>query len=149
MPRPWGVVVYFSMKFYKEARKKSSQVCKDIMDTASRDVAFIGSGDLAEICYLGIKEWGLILVAVFDDTDKKQFMGIDIKPYSELNSPPITNHFIICKYDKSQPMSKTYIPKKLSDILSEYQRDSNNTSILNKKLSSKQIELFSRFHWIF
>jgi len=125
----------FSMKFYKEARKKSSQVCKDILETGNTEVIFIGSGDLAEICYLGVKEFGLNLIAVYDETAKKKFMGIKIKSYSELsttNDQPPTTNYIICTYDKSKPMTENYLPEAISEQL----------TVNNEQRTTK-------FHWIF
>ena len=114
----------FSMYFYKEARKRSSQLCKDILDAGVKEISFIGSGDLAEICYLGVKEWGLELINVYDNTEKKKFMGIQIKPFSDLDeflrkhsSNPILRHFIVCSYNKSTPMLKNYLPKTIDKEL--------------------------------
>ena len=144
----------FSMKFYKEARKKSSQVCKNIIETENRNVAFIGSGDLAEICYLGVKEWGLDLTEVYDETDKKQFMGIKIKPYSELNISPnpgivstinhqlSTKHFIICKYDKSYPMTKNYLPEKIKKYINDSKQSTDNHQLLSHVDSQINIRLW-------
>jgi predicted transcriptional regulator len=139
----------FSMKSYKEARKKSSQVCKNIAETKNRDVVFIGSGDLAEICYLGVKEWGLNLIEVYDDTNKKRFMDIEIKPFSALintcnpsntdlvcstiiNQGLTAKHLIICAYNKSRPMSKSYLPQAINEQLTT---SSNQTAV--------------KLHWIF
>jgi len=136
----------FSMKFYKEARKKSSQVCRDIAEAGNKNVVFIGAGDLAEICYLGVKEWGLDLVAVYDDTDKKQFMGVKIQPFSQLlpsinpdlNSPSTSNHqlttkhLIICTYDKSKPMTEKYLP-----------------DVINQQLTTNNNQHLFRVHWVF
>jgi hypothetical protein len=155
----------FSMKFYKEARKKSSQVCKDIAETGNRNVVFIGSGELAEICYLGVKEWGLDLIGVYDEIDKKQFMGLKVQPLSELstfNSQLSTLNYLICLYDKSSPMTKNYLPEKLIDILNKQRTNVNISSTTCKHLSADlstiasakvealaQIELLTKFHWIF
>ena len=138
----------FSMKFYKEARKKSSQVCRDIAEAGNKNVVFIGAGDLAEICYLGVKEWGLDLVAVYDDTDKKQFMGVKIQPFPQLKfdlNHQITrssnhqisiasgNHqIIICTYDKSKPMTEKYLP-----------------DVINQQLTNNNNQHLFRVHWIF
>ncbi len=101
----------FSMQFYKEARKTSSQVCKDIAASGKKTVAFLGAGDLAEIVYLGVKEWGLELTEVFAENHKK-FLDISTKPLSSLDESE-ADVIIVCLYDKSQPMSKRYLPSNI------------------------------------
>ena len=106
----------------------------------NKKVIFIGSGDLAEICYLGVKEWGLELVAVYDnETDKKQFMGIKLKPFSEFKllqddlSSKLSNHqIIICTYDKSKPMTENYLP-----------------DVINQQLTTNNSQHLFKLHWIF
>ena len=61
----------FSMQFYHEARRESSRVCRNIADSGKKTVSFLGIGELAEITYLGVKEWGLELKEVYGDEKKK------------------------------------------------------------------------------
>ncbi len=134
----------FSMHFYKEARKKSSQVCKDILDGGIKKISFIGSGDLAEICYLGVKEWGLELVNVYDSTDKKKFMGVQIRSFNELVKELDTHNslnLIICLYDKGNPMTENYLPQEI-----------NNSSAVNcsfQTTNNQQPLTNINFYWIF
>ena len=52
----------FSMHFYREARRQSAQVCRDLAEKEKvKKIAFLGAEDLAEIVYLGVQEWGLEL----------------------------------------------------------------------------------------
>lgn len=100
----------FSMHFYREARRRSSQVCRDLAEAGVRRVAFLGSGDLAEIVYLGVQEWGLVLAAVYDDSGKKAFMGVAVKPLSDLAAD--TNAAIIgCLYDEKKPLRGRFLPE--------------------------------------
>jgi len=100
----------FSMRFYQEARKASSQVCRDLAEEGKRSVAFIGSGDLAEIVYLGVKEWGLDLVGVFDGEGGGDFLGHPIEPLHKARESR-TDALIVCLYDKKDPMSSAkYLP---------------------------------------
>ncbi|MCP4176861.1 MAG: hypothetical protein GY756_03770 [bacterium] len=105
----------FSMQFYNEARKKSSQVCKDIADKDIRNVGLIGTGDLAEIVYLGIKEWNLNLTEVFGESHDT-FLGHPTKPFSNLSNS-LSDNLIVCIYDKSHPMTKSYLPEKVKKIM--------------------------------
>ena len=125
----------FSMHFYREARKRSSQLCKDLADQGIKKVAFIGADDLAEIVYLGVKEWNLELTEVYADSDKENFMGIKLKSYSDFNIQHSTfniQHFIVCLYDKTKPTQKhKYIPDEIAQ---------------HSTLNTQQL---TNFHWIF
>lgn len=103
--------VEFSMQFYQEARKASSQVCRDIAESKKKTVAFIGAGELAEIAYLGVKEWNLDLVDIYDESSDA-FLGFKVKRLDLLNSSS-ADALIICLYDRTQPMSRNYLPAEL------------------------------------
>jgi hypothetical protein len=98
----------FSMHFYNEARKRSSKICREVAESGDRTVAFVGSGDLAEIAYLGVKEWGLELTEIFDD-EKTEFLGHKIKTLAHLNDSN-SDAILVCLYDKTRPMSQNYLP---------------------------------------
>lgn len=99
----------FSMHFYREARRRSAQLCRDLSESGRRRVAFLGAGDLAEIVYLGVQEWGLELVAVYDDTGKDRFMKIPVLPREQVPEDR-SDAIIVCLYDASQPMGPGYLP---------------------------------------
>lgn len=103
--------VEFSMQFYHEARKASSQVCRDIAESGKKTVAFVGAGELAEIAYLGVKEWNLGLVDIYDESSDI-FLGFKVKRFDELGFSE-ADALIICLYDKAMPMSKSYLPPEL------------------------------------
>lgn len=101
----------FSMQFYQEARKASSQVCRDIAGSGKRKIVFMGAGDLAEIAYLGVKEWNLELLEVYDD-EKESFLGIPVKRLDMISNSS-SDYIIICLYDKSKPMAGKYLPQNI------------------------------------
>jgi len=51
----------FSLQFYREARRRSAQLCRDLSESGVKRVAFLGAGEMAEIVYLGVVEWGFKL----------------------------------------------------------------------------------------
>ena len=71
-------------------------------------MVFLGAGQLAEIAYLGVKEWGLELDGVHDDCGGR-FLGIDVKPLSKIPSTKLTT-VLVCVYDRSHPMASGYLP---------------------------------------
>lgn len=103
----------FSLYFYREARKRSAQVCRQLSEQNITEVGFIGCGDLAEIAYLGVQEWHLHLRNVFDDDHgKKEFLHIPIQPLDEVQSSRLPA-LIVCTYDAKNPMRERYLPPKL------------------------------------
>lgn len=102
----------FSMQFYHEARRQSSRVCREISESGKKKVAFLGYGELAEIAYLGVREWRLDLCEVFGE-EKKEFFGLEVKPF-EAASTSISDALIVCLYDKTLPMRADYLPNGMS-----------------------------------
>ena len=100
--------VQFSMQFYQEARKQSSQVCRNIAEKGYKTVAFLGAGELAEIAYLGVKEWNLELIEVYSNNSNK-FMGHEPLSY-ELIVPTKADVIIVALYNHKQPMTSQYLP---------------------------------------
>ena len=99
----------FSMSFYQEARKLSSQVCRDIAELGIKKVSFLGAGDMAEIVYLGVKEWGLELDTVYDD-EHKRFLHHDVKPLASFNKQS-SEAVLVCLYDAQKPTRSNYLPE--------------------------------------
>jgi len=99
----------FSKFFYHEARKASSMLCRRLHEQGIRKVAFIGSGDLAEIVYLGVREWKLELVEVFDDR-ASEFFGVKARPFSDADGST-AEAMIICIYDEHYPMIGPKLPE--------------------------------------
>jgi predicted transcriptional regulator len=101
--------ISFSRYFYHEARKGSSMLCRCLAERGCKTVAFIGAGDLAEIFYLGIKEWNLELKVVYTEKCGK-FLGVATKPFSQLTDKDV-DALIICTYDEHNPMLKLELPE--------------------------------------
>ena len=104
----------FSMQFYREARKASSAVCRSLKEDDKHSVAFLGAGDLAEIVFLGVKEWGLELIEVYDDSINK-FLGIPVKKLDELKKTT-ADVILVCCYDKTNPMRIHYLPDSIEPM---------------------------------
>ncbi|OPZ28953.1 MAG: hypothetical protein BWZ02_01136 [Lentisphaerae bacterium ADurb.BinA184] len=100
----------FSMRFYREARRQSAQRCRELAESGVRRVALLGAGELAEIVYLGMREWGLELEAVYDGDGDRAFMGVPTRPLAELDRADAGVPLIVCLYDPCQPMGAKYLP---------------------------------------
>ncbi len=108
----------FSMQFYKDARKKSSQLCRDFAESGVKQVALLGAGDLAEVVYLGIKEWNLELADVFDDETEK-FLNHKVKKIKELKFSQ-AQAVIVCAYDPQKPMDENFMPGNIKANIALY-----------------------------
>ena len=107
----------FSTQFYREARRRSSEVCRRLAMAGVRRVAFLGASDLAEIAYLGIKEHGLSLAEVGDDAAAgNAFFGLVVRPTSELFRPeanparPRFERILVTAFDPALPAREHYLP---------------------------------------
>ena len=108
----------FSKYFYHEARKASSMLCRRLHEQGIRRVAIIGSGDLAEIVYLGVKEWNLELIEVFDNRPG-EFFGIQAQPFAAAEKSS-AEALIICVYDENFPMVGPKLPEEVRQSAKTY-----------------------------
>ena len=100
----------FSMQFYREARRRSAQLCRDLAESGVKRVAFLGAGEMAEIVYLGVVEWELELIEVFDAArDGHKFMGATVQPLARLPESKC-ERIIVCLYNKAHPMTPDFLP---------------------------------------
>ncbi len=99
----------FSLQFYREARRRSAALCRALAEQGHREVAILGAGDLAEITYLGIQEWQLHLVRVYDNTDRKQLFHAPVLPVAAMAQDE-SDAIIVCVYDATVPLQERYLP---------------------------------------
>jgi DNA-binding MarR family transcriptional regulator len=105
----------FSKQFYGEARKRSSEVCLRLAREGVKRVAFLGTGELAEISFLGLAEQKLTLVDIFDEeTAGETFLGRVVKPLANLPRSK-AERILITLYDPTQPMKAHYLPQGVKD----------------------------------
>lgn len=104
----------FSLHFYREARKRSALVCRNLHENGIKTVDFLGAGEPAEITMLGMKEWNLQLINVYDDK-AETFLGSPVLSIDELK-----NHnaeaIIICLYDPAHPMTPGFLPEGITRL---------------------------------
>lgn len=125
----------FSMHFYHDARKQSSLICRKLAEAGNKTVAFIGAGDLAEIVYLGVKEWGLELIEVFDG-EKKEFLGHPVVNRTKLSESK-ADAIIICLYERDNPMSINYLPEDIKKTNNMYWVFEKRKEVLTTNLTNK------------
>jgi len=105
--------ISFSFEFYREARRRSAQVCRDLSEAGVRRVAFLGLGELAEIAYLGVQEWGLELAEVFDPQRAgRRFFGCLVRPVDEVAQSE-AERVIVTTFDPRNPMGAGFLPERV------------------------------------
>jgi DNA-binding MarR family transcriptional regulator len=103
--------VEFSMEFYREARRRSARVCRDLSEAGVRRVAFLGLGELAEIAYLGVREWGLELTEVFGDARAGEtFFDCRVRPLEEVADSEAES-IIVTSFHPEHPMTPRFLPE--------------------------------------
>jgi len=72
----------YSLHLYGEVRQHLRVVLQECA-SAGRRVAIYGRGEAAEIAYLSLKEFGLEPVAVFDEENGHDFLGMPVRPVAD------------------------------------------------------------------
>jgi len=103
--------IEFSFEFYREARRRSAQVCRDLSEAGVKQVAFLGLGELAEIAYLGVQEWDLTLVEVFDPQRAgKAFFACTVQPIERV-ADCRAERIVVTSFNPKNPMSPGFLPE--------------------------------------
>ena len=72
----------YSLHLYGEVRQHLRSALAQCA-AADKRVAIYGRGEAAELAYLSLREAGLEPVAIFDETNGQEFLGIPVRPISE------------------------------------------------------------------
>src|SRR6478672_8630024 len=72
----------YSLHLYGEVRQHLRSALAQCA-AADRRVAIFGRGEAAELAYLSLREAGLEPVAIFDETNGHEFLGIPVRPIAE------------------------------------------------------------------
>jgi DNA-binding MarR family transcriptional regulator len=82
--------IQYSLQFYKSARANLQALFHELAESGARRVALYGTGDLAEIVYITLKEAGMELVGVADEARAgKRFLGHTVLPAPGLAGLPV------------------------------------------------------------
>jgi DNA-binding MarR family transcriptional regulator len=72
----------YSLHLYGEVRQHLRVVLQECA-AAGRRVAIYGRGEAAELAYLSLREFGLEPVAIFDEDNGHEFLGMPVRPIVE------------------------------------------------------------------
>jgi len=100
----------FTMQFYREARRRSAEVLAGLKREGVRNIAFLGVSELAEIAFLGVREHGLNLMAIFDEEKAgESFLGLTVTPLAEIHNTN-AEKILVTAFDPALPMGERFLP---------------------------------------
>jgi len=117
----------FSLDFYHQVREVGVRLAGQLVEKSFRRIALIGAGEAAELVYLGLRERGLEVLAVFSDT-RIRFPGVTVRPIREVAQPLAVDVFIYCGegeelfYPQKNLSAELVLPPETYTILGEKMR---------------------------
>ena len=101
----------FTMQFYREARRRSSELLAGLKREGIERVAFLGTGELAEIVYLGVSELGMEITDVFDrEAAGRKFFQLTVRPLENIPESS-AQRIVVTTFDPKLPMGENYVPE--------------------------------------
>ena len=91
------------MQYYKDTRSKIKAIFKELSTNNRKRIFFYGVSELAEIAYISLQEYSLILAGVVDaELVGSEFMGCPVSELSLLKDDSLRDAVVITKMDNSQ-----------------------------------------------
>ena len=72
--------IEYSLHVYREVRGHLREALQPLVTGNARAIAIYGTGEAAELAYLSIKEVGLEPAAIFDGSERTDFLGMPVHP---------------------------------------------------------------------
>jgi len=76
----------YSLNYYREVRGRLKQVLGDLSSAGSKRLVIYGTGELAELAYLTIREMDLALVGFINGQDEGMFLSYPLLPVVALQT---------------------------------------------------------------
>jgi DNA-binding MarR family transcriptional regulator len=89
----------YSLNLFRRTRDNLREALSHLGDNGMKRIALCGVGEAAELAYLTLKEFGLEPVGVFAGEGGGQFLGLPIRPVSELPTADVDG-IVIATFDK-------------------------------------------------
>lgn len=74
----------YSLSYYRDMRERLRRVLADLSQAGAKRVVVYGTGELAELAYLSIREMDLTLVGFVDGKDRGLFLSYPVWPMEAL-----------------------------------------------------------------
>jgi DNA-binding MarR family transcriptional regulator len=76
----------YSLSYYRDMRARLKRVLSDLSHAGAKRVAVYGTGELAELAYLSIREMDLTLVGFVDGKEGQTFLSYPLWPVQALSN---------------------------------------------------------------
>lgn len=76
--------MHYSLSYYREMRQRLKQVLTELSQAGAKRVAVCGTGELAELAYLTLREMDLTLVGFVDGARGQTFLSYPLWPIEAL-----------------------------------------------------------------
>ncbi len=74
----------YSLSYYRDMREQLRRVLADVSRAGAKRVVVYGTGELAELAYLSIREMDVTLVGFVDGNDRRAFLSYPVWPVETL-----------------------------------------------------------------
>jgi DNA-binding MarR family transcriptional regulator len=99
--------IQYSFKFYRNNRERLHKLFNYLNKQGVRRVVFYGTGDVAEIAFISMRESSIQLIAIVDDnTIGEKFLGFVVKDPDILNSLSFDRIIITSMISKEKEFEK-------------------------------------------
>jgi DNA-binding MarR family transcriptional regulator len=92
----------YSLQVYRRTRQTLRESLRRLPAAGFKRLALYGTGEAAELAYLTLREFDVELVGVFDERSGGQFLGLEIRPLSELSGEPV-DAVLVATFDRPEP----------------------------------------------
>jgi DNA-binding Lrp family transcriptional regulator len=75
----------YSLSYYREMRQRLKQVLTELSQAGAKRIVIYGTGELAELAYLTLREMDLTLVGVVNGQESQTFLSYPVWPIEALS----------------------------------------------------------------
>ena len=75
-----------SLDLYRKTRQGLRDAMRPFVEHGVQRFALYGTGEAAELAYLTLREFGLEPMAVYAEDDRREFLGLPVRPLGEMNA---------------------------------------------------------------
>ena len=77
--------IQYSLSYYREMRQRIKQVLTELSHAGAKRIVIYGTGELAELAYLTLREMDLMLVGVVNGQEGQTFLSYPVWPIEALS----------------------------------------------------------------
>lgn len=98
----------YSLSYYRDMRDRLKRVLSDLSRAGAKRVVVYGTGELAELTYLSIREMDLTLVGFVDGKDRRTFLSYPVWPVEALHEWEF-DALVIAELERAKQLRATLV----------------------------------------